>query len=441
MKTADRALLSLLVATAVFHLVFELAQPAPELFGDEKHYLALARDDARADHRSMLPGNLRFSERPQFYSRFVSQFVFEATPTHDVTTRVAFAQILLLLGLVVMVYLQARTMGLSEAASLVSAAAVAGFPWLGFYVHSLWPEILHAFLLAGVVLTSLLYLHTQRSSLLIGAGSLAGLAMLTKGVLPALSPVFLAAFFGSVIWQHRAAPLTKSVLIRALLAPLIFSAALFCVIGPQLINNAREGGGAELAANRWWNLEIGLTVPVDATDPDTYSTDHRWIAKDRLFEVYKSVPDNEREAHARTRTLSYLADQGLIATLGRQGAKLVDLWIAAPTLILQRQASFDQALGMRARWGETPPEWIAAPRELARWAWRLVFPLGLAGLFLLGRRGIGGQLLLAMSLVFLIAALAVPLKVRLILPVMPILAIGLGELFDTVRASVVRRHS
>ncbi|MBW2290843.1 MAG: hypothetical protein JRG94_00875, partial [Deltaproteobacteria bacterium] len=78
-KTADRVLLLVILTTAVFHVTFEFAQPSPKLFGDESHYLELARADVRAGQGSLLPGMLRVSARPEFYSRFVSQFVSETT--------------------------------------------------------------------------------------------------------------------------------------------------------------------------------------------------------------------------------------------------------------------------------------------------------------------------------------------------------------------------
>lgn len=48
MKNTGLALLLLLLVTAALHLAFEFSQPAPKLFGDEKHYLELARADAPA---------------------------------------------------------------------------------------------------------------------------------------------------------------------------------------------------------------------------------------------------------------------------------------------------------------------------------------------------------------------------------------------------------
>ncbi len=434
LNNADRALLLVLLATAAFHVAFELAQPSPQLFGDELHYLELARADVRAGQGSLLPGKLRVSARPEFYSRFVSQFVSETTATRDVIFRVALVQLVLLLGVVAMVYRMAQILELSGSAALVSAAGVAGLPWFGFHVHSLWPEVLHAFFFCGVVLAALLYLRRGQNRYLVTSGLLCGLAMLTKGVVQVLLPVLLVAFAAAVVSRNRPALFTRVVAARAMLASGIFAASLLCVIGPQLARTASQEGGARLASNRWWNLEIGLTVATDPTDPKTYSADQRWLAKDRLFEIYKSVPIGEREVQARRRTLSHLAATNPLSILGRQLAKLTDLWIAAPTLIVQRQATLEQALGLRARWGTDSSSWSRASRVPARWAWRLLFPLGLLGLVWLASRESGGLLVLSLALVFLLAALAVPLKVRLLLPVVPLLALGLGALVDLGRS-------
>ena len=438
MRKPNRALWLVLLATAVLHLVFEFAQPTPELFGDEKHYLEYARNDVQSGDRSLLPGSYRFSERPEFYSRFVAQFVSGATSIRDVTTRVALAQIVLMLGLVTMIYYQARVLGQSEMASLISAGALVVFPWFAFHIHSLWPEIPHAFFFAVVVLTALLYTQTGRPILLVVSGLSGGMAMLTKGVLPALLPVLLVAFSASSLWRRRRDPLNAAAIGRALLAPVIFAASLFIVVGPQLVHNKGEVGEALLSSNRWWNLEIGLSASVDSADSDVYSEDYLWLAKDRLFEVYKGYPEREREERARERSLAYLSKSSPISIVSRQISKFVDLWISAPDLILQRQATFDQALGVRGRWGDSAPTWIAVLREFARWFWRLLLPMGLLGLVIQARRNPGGVLVLLLALTFLLATLAVPLKVRLLLPIAPLLVLGLGALFDLARGRLAR---
>ena len=82
------------------------------------------------------------------------------------------------------------------------------------------------------------------------------------------------AVMAAVLIRDRERWRSRATLIRSVLAPSIFIAAVLCTIAPQWVSNARNGGAASLSANRWWNLEIGFTVPVDPGDLE--------VAKDNL---------------------------------------------------------------------------------------------------------------------------------------------------------------
>ena len=423
-----RRLAALLVGAAMLHVAVAALQPDVRFFGDEKHYAKYAREDAAAGDTSLLPGALRFHHRPELGSRILVPLLPASDDDQVLLRRVAWVNTILLLAAVALVFAQARLVGASDRAALLAAGIVAFLPWLGFHVHSLWPEIVHTFFLAVAVWAALRFLGTPGWSTPLVAGVAAGAALLAKGSIVPLLPVFLLAF----AWGPRK-PLLR------VAAPVAFLAAAGLVVVPQLVANASAGHGIALSANRWWNLELGLTASTDADDPAVYRGGPGWVVKNEINRRYRDAADTPalREVAARERTLAWLEERPLWRVAVAQVGKLAQLVVVPPDLIYERRAVFEQALGKRARWGADPPLWIAGVELPARWAWRLLVPAGLAGLLLAAWRDERARFPALLLLAYLAASCAAPVKIRFLLPMVPFLALGAALLVDRL---VPERH-
>lgn len=435
------ALVAILVTAALAHTAFSLMQPPPHPTGDELHYIEMARDDAARGAMSPLPGGLRFGHRPELLSRLLAPLVSRGLENSTLMRRVSAANTALLLAVISLVFLQAKVSAAGDRGALVAAAVVAFFPWLGFHVHSLWPEILHAFLFAVALLAALLHLRSGALLPLAISGVATGAALLAKGSLAPFVPFFALFFAVNEFLNTREQSRARRIRRVALVIAPVHLGAILLIVAPQLAANWEAGHGLRLSANRWWNLELGITLPVDARDPAVLDTQGRWIPEAEQTRRYARAAPRAlgREAAARTRTLGYLESHGPARVALAQTSKLFDLLLAAPSLIPQRQSTFDQALGARARWGSPAPGWIAMWQEPGRWAWRLLLPLGLIGLLARARKSPQRLFLALFTVSFLLAALAVPVKIRFLLPVVPLLALGVGFLVAPPLAHTARR--
>ncbi len=429
-------LVLLLAGIGGAHLAFVAGQPSPRLAGDELHYLRTAQQDQLRGDTLLLPGWLRFGHRPEWQSRWLAQLGGADVSDEARLRRAGVLQTALLLIVVALVHAQARELGLGAVAAWGAAGLVAGFPWLGFHVHALWPELWHAACLAAALLGALVHLRTRKTLPLFASGVAMGAALLAKGTLAPFVPLF-AGFFVVVAWRDAEAGGRA----RAVAARLGFLLGIGLVIGPQLAANLQAGHGPRLAANRWWNLELGLTVPVAAVEPGVAGPDGHWLAEEAQTRRYAAAARNApaRERAARGRVLDHVAAEGLLPVAAAQVGKLFDLWWAPRSLLPARQASLEQALGARRRWGDAPPAWLAWLREPARWMWRGLWLGGLAGLGVVARRSRGWALLAGFAATFVVAGLAVPVKVRFLLPIVPVLALGCGVWIDRLVARLGAR--
>jgi hypothetical protein len=397
------AAVGLAAAVLALHLGFRATAPAPRFWGDEEIYVAFAQADARAGTTSLLPGTLGFDHRPIFGARVLARFVPGLFQRSTLLNSVLMALVVLL------TYAQGRVLGLGPGAALAAAGLLGTFPWLGFHVHSLWPEVLHAFFFALLLLAQLLYLRRLALAWLPLAGVAMAYALFTKGALNAFVPLF-AAHLALATWRGlRAAPSARR-LARAGLAAAVYGGTVLLVILPQLARNARAGQGWSLAANRWWNLELGL-----ATDDSIDDVNQRYWA---------SAPDPaERERLARERTLAHVRAVGVPAQLRSQLSKLEKLLVRKPS-------EFEASLHREGRWGEPPPAWIAALEAPARAQWYAILLLGTAGLALAGRRSPGWTHLALFALAFGAALFLVPVKPRFALPLVPVLCLFAGAALE-----------
>jgi hypothetical protein len=441
-RPAHGALLGLLIVLTLLHLFVIEKQPDPMLWGDEPQYQEFAYLDAIGHDTSLRPGSLRFDHRPELNSRVYG--VLYSRGWREVRAVAGF-QLLLFLAVVAFTFFQARALGLGDAAALTSAALLGFCPWFGFHVHSLWPEVLHAFLFGGALFFLLAYLRRFDWHWLPASALFLAYALFAKGVLVPFVPLIViylavATFFGFPESSTRARWL------RALATAGGYLALVSAIVAPQVIDNARAGHGWRLAANRWWNLELGLTLPVDAGLPvDKPDGLQAWRHHQQASLQYLMAASTlgEREELARERTLAFLGETGTASLIGRQFRKLCGLF-------LRGESSFEQSLTYRRRWGETPPLWMRLLRLPARLMWYALLILALAGLVLVVARlagrekdsewpGAGWAFLTLFLGGFLLALLAVPIKVRVVMPLVPVLCLFAGmvvqRLYDRKRAA------
>jgi len=445
MRGPHRALTILLLGLAAAHVAFAYLQPPPVAFGDETHYAKVAARDLQDGTLSLLPGSLRAAMRPELAARVFAELagglpLAEAGPddespaegrkraaTVDGTAligRVTPLHLLLHLATLALVFRQGRLLGLSGWASFAAAALLGLFPWFAFHVQALWPETIHAFL-AALGLTALLaYQRRPRPLLLVPAGLALGYALLTKAT---LAPFVWVSLLSVAVWTPGAR--------RAAGAVALLAGAVALVIVPQMSANRAAGFGFGLGANRWWNVELALRTPasVPAAAGDPYGL-ARWDLQREITDVYMAASRDplQREAAARERSLAHVREQGWSTVVREQLAEFRDVLLARPGLAFYRAPCLEQALGYRARWGSPPPGWIAALSWPARPLWWVLLVLGLGGL-VLGCRGDRRYWLpAAYALCVLLVALAAPLKFRFLLPLAPVLCLGLGRSVDAL---------
>jgi len=424
-RPAHGALLGLLIVLTVLHLFVIEKQPNPQLWGDEAQYQAFGYMDAIGGDTSLLPGSLRFDHRPELNSRVYAVLYSRGWRT---LRSVEGFQLFLFLAVVALTFFQASALGSGDAGALASAALLGLFPWFGFHVHSLWPEVLHAFLFGGALLGLLAYLRAFDWRWLPASAVFLGYALFTKGVLVPFVPL-IVVYLGLATFVAFPQSTPGPRWLRTLGVAGGYLAIVAAIVVPQLVHNAREGHGWRLAANRWWNLELGLTLPVRAGMPVAGPNKLRAWKHHQLASVEYGLAAqalDEREELARERTLAFVDEQGTWSVIGRQFQKL---WL----LVCFGESSFEQSLTYRQRWGEEPPPWLGLLRGPARWMWYTILALALLGFGLVVRRIAGpegdnvGWLFLCLFLVgFLLALLAVPIKVRVLMPLVPVLCLFAG---------------
>jgi hypothetical protein len=427
-------LLAVLLAVLALHLAHAVSEPAPTLFEDEPHYNQYAYLDRTEGTTSLLPGRLRFSQRPELISRLWSRLLgpedlVGLTPDrarHDprLQRRARWINLPLFLGLLICVYAQARALALSRRAATLAAGLLAASPWFGFYVHTLWAEVLHAFLVSAAFLGVLLYFQSGRLVPLVPAGLALGWALLAKGTLNPFVPVLLVLV---ALWPaSRRSGAPPVALRRRLAAVAALGLSALVVVGPQLLVNARAGHGLRIAGNRWKNLEMGILL-----EPRERQTPEEREARTTLHRLYADagLTYEEREAASEERVWGHLERVGLPAVAGGQLRKLVLLLFDTPSF-------FERAL--TERWGDPAPLRLRILRWPGRVLWLALLGLGTAGVLMIGWRSPGHVLLALFALFFAAALLVIPYKLRFAMPLVPVLALFSAALLDRLLQPRVR---
>jgi hypothetical protein len=426
-RTAWGPLAWLLLALAALHAVATLQLSTSTAYGDEPHYLEVAFEDADRGHTSLLPGKQRFDDslsgrgsQPLYWARVLAVLADSHGDPSDMAGLLdvsVWLNLLLLLATVACVYALAATLGAGTVGSCVAAALIGLFPWYTFYAHTAWPEPIHGLLQCLVLL--LLVRHLRGASIwwLALTGVALGFALLIKSTLQSFVPVF-AVFVGLAPLVRG--PASAKAALRGLCAVALLVGGLALVVVPQLATNEENGHGWRIAAHTWWNLETGLGMPAPRDDPKAFTEPEgtRPYWRDLRIEFVKFNTPAAREAAARKRTLALLESRPVTETLSRQFEKLV--WV-----VTDSETPLARAL-RKERWGPEPPGWISLADQLAWFHWFGLLILGTLGLLTGFWRGAGPLLLTAFTAAFVVAMLAVPLKLRFAMPLVPVLSVFAG---------------
>ena len=430
MRGPQRALAILLVGLAAAHLAFSGAQPEPRAFGDEGHYARFAARDLREGERGLLPGELRPAARPELASRVWSYLREPGIAEAELIARATRLNLALFLVVIAATFFQARALGLSGWSSFLAAALLGSFPWFSFHVHTLWPEMIHAALVSIGLLALFSFLRRPRIDLLVVVGLALGYAQLAKSSVGPFSWLAVVAVAVGTHARSRDLPAGRR-LWRAAIAAAVLAGTLALTLAPQMRANDRAGFGFGLGANRWWNLELALRTPVSVPGDDEHGT-RQWEVQRSLTDSYAASSNRplQRERLARERTLAHVRERGWGRTVVAQGGKFLRLLMADPSLAFFHLPVLEQALGYRARWGASPPGWIGALAAPARPMWYAILVLGIVGLSARARRDRTWIVPLVFVLCGLLLVALVPIKSRFLLPVVPVLCLGVAALAE-----------
>jgi hypothetical protein len=418
-----RGLLILLAVVACFHAVVIYAAPDTGFYGDEGGYLKRAYQDARNGDTSLLPGSLRFAWHPELASRFYSRFAGLDISPAALARRVSVVHLLMFLALLVAMYAQALWLGLGRASAVLACAWLGLFPWFGFYIHALWPEVLHAFFFGLGLATIQAYLVKWHWPWLLVSGPCLAYAIFAKGSINLLMPMLLAVVVGATYLRFRASPARERAW-RMAVAFAALSCTLAAVLAPQLVHNLRAGHGMRLAANRWVNLDQGLTEP----RPSQKVKSHFWR------DYFAQGGDLEkREQRSRQKVMQHLRSTTALELLSAQSEKLADMITRKPSSLEWAQET--------SRWGGEPPAWLRAMNLPARFMWYGLLTLGLFGVGIRFHSSAGWALLSLVVAYFLAGLFAIPVKTRFAMPLVPILCLFAAAAVEWLveRATGLRR--
>lgn len=406
----------MLLLASMLHIALSRT-PATQLQGDERLYRRVALTEAYSGPRGILPGEQEFDHRPMLITRLYANALVRdpAKPPayQDILAGVFWFKLTNLLTLAVLIYVATLIVSGGQVGGVIAAGLILFFPWLGFYVHALWPELMHAVLLTAGVLAIVAYLRFKQWVWLIPGGVSWGYALLLKGVLNSFLPV--AILFILITALVRSKGFWASRIGRSLLVTLAFAGPLYGTILPQWLTNAKAGYGYNISANRWRNIEWGVRMPVPG-DPAPISA-YTW---DNAKQDYFSVEGlQEREAAAQQRTMKFIHEIGYVKFITRQVRKFF-------ALILSEPSFFETALGEWHRWGDQPPTLAKLVVWPGRMMWYGLWLFALIGIVVRIRNNLSVTFLGIFFLYYVAALHAIPVKVRFAMQLVPVLAILSG---------------
>jgi hypothetical protein len=359
-RLTGKQVVLLLIAAAVVasafavHLHILASHPVRRIFGDERTYLRYAGVLCPDRFEKLLPGQMIFELWPPFAYSFHAVFVpcglaperskrsarefaalerleyatsmrehpdytddfhfaLDSEETGAALRPIAWVNLTLLLALAGLVFAFCVHLGAGVPAAALGAALIAINPRLGYYVTTLWPELLHAVLLSGALLGLSHAVDLAGPGRRLGyglataSGLLVGYAALTKGV--------AGTFFGLVsltvacwaLWQLRSDRRSAT---RLMIALALFVVSAQAVVLPQRLANRSRIGAPIIATNFWLNVEVGL----GSDDLDAGAVRRTYFGASRDF--------LERETLSRARVRSYLSGVDPARLAPRLAAKL-----------------------------------------------------------------------------------------------------------------------
>ena len=409
------SIMLVVVAATLGHLVLLTIEPEPRLYGDEGLYIRLAELDLRQSNRSLLPGQLRFEHRPQLWSRVLSYMTTLGDRQATYRRATHFNTFFHILAALLIVRVS-RLLGIGRAGALVAGIHMALFPWNAFFSHTLWPESLHSAMLAAFLWSVAKAQVDRRLRWWVLAGLSAGIAFLTKAVMSVFIALTLPFLLLGLPFGDTGG--TSKPLRFRLLAAAALLTSVASIAGPQIHHNGKAGHGYSVAANRWWNLEVGIT-------PDADKQWARRVAR-KVTQNYRAAADTprERERLARERLKVVVQSRGVAATLGGQARKFVELILVTPS-------TFEFSIQRMRRWGVPSPAWSYLLAAAGRVWWYFLLVSAAFGLLASIRKPALWQT--AIFLLGFSCALAfVPLKLRFAVPLYPLLAIFSAAFLDTL---------
>ena len=323
-----RVLAGIVFAGVLLHAAVLSIYPVQQTLGDEASYTLEAHRMLDSRWTNLLPGNMISHHRPSFGFSYFSLFAQPEMIRHPdaefwiidtpheswsgemagFMRRVAYANIALLALSTLLVFLLSRECGFGFPASATAAALMMFNPRIGFYVQSVWPEILHLTMVLAAFSLFAIALRRQREQewtrmlgWLLACGVVLAYARLTRGVVGPLA-WGLPAMIAWTIWRSPHPPFRGRRWAAAGLAAAVLWVSFEGTLWPQRQANLESYGSTLIGHNLWRNIEGGVgRVP-------GYAAQYRDAAPDPLT----------REKLARERVIQRVLSQPIGQTIARQ---------------------------------------------------------------------------------------------------------------------------
>jgi hypothetical protein len=418
-------LLGVLALGALAHGAVLARFPVVRTWGDEASYTREAHRRIDLGAANFVPGHMPFHHRPPLGFCWLALFAEPELVRHPgaekwiidnpnetwsepmarFLARTSRANLALLLAAAAALYAIALRLGAGRGAAALASAIVLFHPRLGFFVQSLWPEVLHAALLVGGLGLVAGALEDARGGLrprALGGLALAGILLAYAALARGVVGPFLWIAAGLVAAVHArgsaaAGPWRRA--LAGLAAGATLAAGFELTLLPQRLRNRAEHGTLWIAHNTWRNVEGGLLHGPGQQE-------RYWASSDSPA---------EREAAARGRVLAHLARTSWTELALRQTGALV-----------KKVDRSYVAQGLRlGRWRDVAPRGagaslVAGATRLASWA---LLATGLVGLAAAGFASPGALLFSLFTLYYLAGLFVVIPNPRMFVQLVPPLAL------------------
>ena len=418
MKRTTWIFLALLALTFLQNVYIIARHPVRLARGDEARYIEIAHQDGSRSvaWSRLVPGFMVFEWQPPFvnsvYGLLQNPELLEAyrsgeglvnphqewSPNlSDFFLRVSVLNLVLYLAAGANLYFLTGKLGFGGWAAVLASGLYFFNPRVVFYIQSLWPEILHIFLLSSGFAVLVIAIQNPQRRWFFFSGMIIGFAALTKGVLGVFLWLMLPAMAWSMMKQGK---MDLQMTIRGLG---LFVLGYALVLTPQVTANRINHGVTAIATNTWINIEAGL-IPVSEVDGN-------------LFSRYFSASEDPvtREVLSRARVFDYLRRTNPLELVRLLAERFVDL---------QLDGSFLEDAFNQGRWG---PDFSPPARDLlislAVVFSRVLFLLGAIGALSLGFRAPEGVVLAGFVWLYLGMTFIVGFHPRNFIQVFPYLAV------------------